>query len=267
MPQLDTPEAPAVNTTPASNGQQPNAKGGGKGGGKPPTKPRASTLTMPARPVLYPDIQINGVTIPRERLRVTKAKAKKLLEWESEPEYAARVGRADAKIPEEHRLLRDTSQDWVACFNNCRNRPFTEAHAKTIAQEILNGRWELNLETIIISRTGIILSGQHRLVGFVLACEMWAKQFTHWKTRWPEEPYIEALVAVGGSEDANVIMTLDNVRPRSEADVIYTSDVYAALGQADRRECRLPRYRNRLPLETNGAGGREYVGEIPDPPH
>lgn len=46
--------------------------------------------------------------------------------------------------------------------NNPTNRPVTRSRIETYAKDIVEGRWQLNGEPIIISREGLLNDGQHR---------------------------------------------------------------------------------------------------------
>jgi hypothetical protein len=109
-----------------------------------------------------------------------------------------------------------------------------------LARSILRGFWRFNGETIIVSRSGLVLSGQHRLIALILAFEEWSdadnKNYAHWQEMWPEEPYIESLILVGAPEDQETINTLDNVRTRSLSDVFYTSELFAHIEGRDNRK-------------------------------
>lgn len=48
--------------------------------------------------------------------------------------------------------------------HNSINRPVTKSHVEGLAREMKAGRWRLNGETIIISRNGVVIDGQHRLL-------------------------------------------------------------------------------------------------------
>src|SRR5262249_47815711 len=95
-----------------------------------------------------------------------------------------------------------------------------------------------NGEAVIISRTGRVISAQKRLGGLIFAGHLWAKDPPEgkWKQLWPEEPYIEAYIVQGVSDDPRVIMTIDNVDRRSSSDVIYTSHLWANKLPSQRRE-------------------------------
>jgi len=199
-------------------------------------KPEQPREVVQQRPIRYPEIRVNGVVIPEKNLRISVAKAKELLGWETEADYEARKKKADPKISDsackfgDEFLLTDYEGNKVRCWHNAHNRPFTKSWAEAICQDILNHKWKLNCETIIISKTAVDLSGQHRLVGLVLAGQKWAgKTRDFWQKKWEEEPYILSLVVTGASEDQEVVNTLDNVRPRSLSDIFYTMDTFAGL--------------------------------------
>ncbi len=219
---------------------------------------KAEAAAIPQEPtndreIIYPKLQVkiccagdDGDAPP-----ITCEQMKKALGWETEEEYTNRMLEADSDLdPETAKfgddfLLKDEAGNKVRCWNNSINRPFTESHAKELAQDILNRRWAgpttmpgetINCETIVIGRTGQIESGQHRGVGFVLACQRWERNPV-WQEKWPEEPVLESLVATGASEAPQVIMTLDNVRPRTLSDIYYTSELFADLPSVDKKEC------------------------------
>lgn len=54
---------------------------------------------------------------------------------------------------------------------NTKNRPLSARRAKGLAEAIKRGEWVVNGDTIRISKTGIILDGQHRLQGISLSGE------------------------------------------------------------------------------------------------
>jgi hypothetical protein len=213
--------------------------------------PKAKKILTANVADLYPDVEIKfcfvaGPGRTKGIGPLTATQAKQLLKWETEDDYKKRmeveakgdVTKAAKKIAGfgEEYLLKDTKGNKVKCWNNDGNRPFTISHAYEMAQDILNRRFKLNLENIIISRTGKILSGAHRLVALVLAAEMWAND-ADWQRKWQTEPVIETLVAFGGAEDPDTKQTLDNVRPRTLGDIFYTSPIFEALKTYERNEC------------------------------
>jgi len=152
-------------------------------------------------------------------------------------------------------LEKDENGDKVICLNNCCNRPFDEATARKYAQDVLNRNWAgpttlpgetINGEMIEISRYGQVISGQHRGVGLILAWQIWLKQraqgngpaLDKWPPdQYPDGPVMDTPVFFGISEDPRVLQTLDNVRPRSTSDVVYSSPIFASLNPEDKKQC------------------------------
>lgn len=226
---------------------------------KPKPKPAATLTTTDGpkmeygREVKYPTIDVQHCYQPGPGREngigpITCDQMKALLGWETESQYKKRMEEEAKKTGDvtkgakriagfgDEYTLKDFYGEKIRCWNNDGNRPLTEPHCFSLAQTVLMGVWRLNLETIIISRTGRVTSGQHRGIGFVLACQLWAKD-SKWRKRWKEEPVLESLVAFGGSEDPETIGTIDNVRPRSLSDVFYTSPVFAGVGTSERQDC------------------------------
>lgn len=184
------------------------------------------------RLILYPEVRVD---ICQGDGALTAEQARQLLVWETDEDYAKRMG--SDKVKFEEPLLKDEFGRAVVCWNNTKNRPFSESWSRQLSQDILNRNWRFNLETIVISRTGEVTSGQHRLIALVLASQTWEKNKGRWEKNWPTEPVIETLVAFGGSEDASVLRTVDNVRPRTLSDVFYTSPLFRDMKSGDRKEC------------------------------
>lgn len=246
-------------------------------------KPRPGIARAPAkaadaptddRPVLYPELTVNGIAIPLDKLRVRAGVARKLLGWENEEDYKKRCEASDDPVLRakgiagygENFHCYDLSGRKVVFWNSIDNRPFDETNWLKITQDVLARQWAgydtfgtttarfaydpklpaytlrdgtviepgqeidlpdgtINGETVIIGRTGRVESAQHRLAGVVRAAELWDKNPKDYPG-WDEEPYIETLVVFGVSENPTTVRTLDNVRPRTLADTIYTSDVF-----------------------------------------
>lgn len=179
------------------------------------------------RPVTYPEIDVQiYVSEPMD-----VETAKRLLGW-------TEVDKGDYTLVDEEGKK-------ILCKNNARNRPLNEAWARTIAQDILNKHWVCNLETIIIGRHGSVLSGQHRLIGLILADQKrqsekvmsdGRKEFKHWADLWDGPCTIQTLVAFGADESDTLTRTLDNTRPRTVADIIYTSEIFARYSNRKDRE-------------------------------
>lgn len=100
------------------------------------------------------------------------------------------------------------------------NRPFRLGLAMKYANEMLKKKWALNGETIIIDKHGQVQSGQHRLVGLILA-EMIRKVYPEWKEQWRGQVTIDTFIVTGVSQAAEVVDTLDLGQKRSLSDVIF----------------------------------------------
>ncbi len=219
-----------------------------------PTQPvEAKTIPLKGkeRPVQYPHYRVEICCNPVDGQNyagpITAAKAKKLLRWETESEYAERRMKEDPKLTEkkckygDNYLLKNYAGEKVRCWSNARNRPFDPTHAAKLAQDILNRNWELNLENIIIGETGLVLSGQHRLCALILAVEerhatKVKNNKSHWEEFWEEEPYLETTIAFGAKETDKVMRTYDNVKTRTLADTIFTSPFFARITTSEDRK-------------------------------
>jgi hypothetical protein len=205
----------------------------------------------PERPVKYPRLDVKVFQL---KDAITAKKMADLLGWETEPQYIARRKKEDPSLKEgelgfgKDFLLKNLAGEKVRCWNNLRNRPFDEGHARRLAQVVLNRQWAgpltmpgqtVNGEPMIISRRALVISGQHRGAGLILADEIWrGPQHDHWVERgWKTPPVLETIVNFGVSEDPAVVMTIDNVKPRSLGDVFYTSDLFSGLAPKQREEC------------------------------
>ncbi len=129
-------------------------------------------------------------------------------------------------------LLIDNNNQKIRCLHNLSNRPFYGHLAEAWKLEILRKKWKLNGETIIIDKYGNVISGQHRLVGLILAIQEWyldQKKPTDkqvWSHFWTEPPCIDALVVFGIEGDDETVNTTDTGKPRTFADVIYRSEYF-----------------------------------------
>lgn len=204
-------------------------------------KPAPDAGTERGRKVLYPDLSVDRCDGEHA---LTAEMMKKLLGWYEEPKPGA--------FKDEDVLLEfgpEGSRVKVQCLNNNRNRQFDPPLAKKYCQTILNRQWAdsrngqpgeytMNGETFVFGRTGECLSGQHRGIGLIMAVWEWehGKESEHWKELWPDgPPTIETLIVKGVSEHPNVVMTIDNGRTRTGADVFFTNpDLFAGRPDAER---------------------------------
>ncbi len=153
----------------------------------------------------------------------------------------------------------------VVCWNNAHNRAFDSDWCEALVHTILYGQWAgphtipvgydglpatVNGETVRISRYARVISGQHEMTAVILAGEWLAKareqgtdrprgaKYPAWKDH--DQPFIEVIVVKGLTEDARVLMTVDYVKPRSTADVFYTSETFKDSTSTERKElCRM----------------------------
>lgn len=147
----------------------------------------------------------------------------------------------------------------VRCNNNLGNRPFDASWCQDLTHTILKGQWAgpftitgetVNCEIIRISRYGHVISGQHQMTACILAGEYLLRdreagldhpdnpKYPAWRQHG--QPFLETVVATGMSEDPRVLMTVDYVKPRTVADVLYTHQVFKDAPFQDRRElCRV----------------------------
>jgi len=86
--------------------------------------------------------------------------------------------------------------------HNTINRPLSQPHVARIAQQILDGKWKFNGDTIKIAATGDIVDGQHRL----------------WAIAEAKTP-VETVVVYGVERDA--FATIDTLsKPRTGGDIL-----------------------------------------------
>lgn len=171
------------------------------------------------RKVLYPEVSVD---VYQGDKPLTVEIAKDMIGWHEEGEKE--------KFNDEYDL-KDENGKKIRLENNRRNRPFYEAWARQIAQDILNHKFAPegpNGETVIVGKTGLTISAQHRLVALILASQIWenAEEGSHWKKQWESEPTIETVVVYGISENPETTMTLDNTRSRTFSDSMYTTEVF-----------------------------------------
>ena len=179
------------------------------------------------REVVYPAKVIALHEIGSELGPLTHDQAKALLGWEEE---------GNDKFETEFDLT-DNNGKKVRLNNNLANRPLDRSQYRSVESDILNRRWKLNGETMIVGRTGLTLSCQHRLVALILAWQEWIKnkEDNAWP-EWPGAPTMEAIIVYGVSEHSSVVDTIDTGKSRSLADVIFRSEFFEAMGRGDREK-------------------------------
>ena len=173
-----------------------------------------------ARAIIYPKPEAR-ICYGKDALTVSQAKD--MLDWD------------DADVTDSNYTLVDRNGRKVRLWNNVGNRPFDLSTANKWCSEILHKQWKLNGETLIIGKTGITHSAQHRLVGLILAGQEWAKNKDRWAKYWPKEPVLETFMALGIDDDDATINTIDTGKPRTLWEVICRSEYFAAIPEKDRK--------------------------------
>ncbi len=90
--------------------------------------------------------------------------------------------------------------------HNDNNRPLKDNHVISLAIQIEKDKWQLNGESIIISKKGKVLDGQHRLHAVIMA-----------------DKSIRSNVVYGADEES--FLTIDTGRIRSGSDVLSIEGV------------------------------------------
>ena len=224
------------------------------------------------RDVLYPEPE---VAIYRGGEPLTVELAKQFLGWQDEETYRAQclkdnvegcrngvkegwLTEAQIGFGENYDFL-DVNGVKIRLLSNYRNRPFKRKHCMALSQNILTKEYRYNGENVIIGKTGLVISGQHRLVAVVFAEQRRTsdKEKYRWAEFWDGPVYIETNIAVGIDEDQKTVSTIDNVMPRDLSDVFYTMDLYRDMNPLERRE--ITRYLGRavdfLWARCGGSGG------------
>jgi hypothetical protein len=192
----------------------------------PPEKARGKRKAVRKVEVIYPELE---VMIFRGDNPLKVAEAKKILGWQEESE--------NVKFGNDF-LLKDLQDKKIRCGRNRKNRPFQASLAKEWMSEVLKLHWKLNGETIIVDRLGELQSGQHRLIGLILAAQESILHPGKWRQYWKgQEPTMDTIIVVGVSEEDETINTIDCGKPRSLADVIYRSPFFSDLNASERSSC------------------------------
>lgn len=202
------------------------------------------------REIIYPEVTVE---LCKGDNAITMERMKDLLGWTE----------LDAKDKSDYHLV-DHYGNKIVLTKNDNNRRLDERWARTIGQDHLNRNFKFNGETMIIGKTGTILSAQHRGVGFILACQKWADEADpdarkHWLAKWPEEPVMETVVVFGIEEDEATKRTFDCTKPRTMADVFYSCGLFGKVSK--KKEALLAKlmdYAVRLIWDRTGAKNDAY---------
>ena len=214
----------------------------------------------PARTIIYDKVETVEYSTVSPKGPLTVDRMKVVLGWEVESDYQKRMVVEQPDSKPEHWLYGeafhclDTDKRKVRCWNNANNRPFDMGWCEDLVHTVLHGHWAgpltvpgetVNGETIRISRYGRVLSGQHQGTALVLADEHLQKsrqqKVARDESKWPfwdghDHCVIESLVVTGLSEDERVLRTIDYVKPRTTADMLYTMELFRNNTSTERKE-------------------------------
>lgn len=219
----------------------------------------ADHQAAPTLPVVYAKLKALEYSIDAPHGPLTSDDIDALMEWETEEDYQRRMvaekgGELSYYLYGDAYHCEDEYGKKVRCHNNAGNRSFDEEWCKYLIDMILRGQWAgplmlpgetINGETIRISRYGRVLSGQHQMTACKLANQrlqkLRAKSREEADQKYPawashEQVVIETLVVLGLSEDERVLRTIDYVKPRTVADMLYTMELYRGNSQVERKE-------------------------------
>lgn len=106
---------------------------------------------------------------------------------------------------------------------NIHNRPFKAGLAQQYTLDILHGRWRYNGESIILSKSGALISGQHRCFAVIKAEKL--RQMAPAKyPAWKGPVHIKQLIATGINDE--VADTTDQGEKRQHGDVIFRKGLF-----------------------------------------
>lgn len=208
-------------------------------------------------PIVYEKLEVTEFSTAVERGPLTVEEIHDLMGLETEKEYQKRKveekgGELAHYLYGEDYHCKNLAGEKVRARNNLNNRPFDESWCYDLAHTIICGQWAgphtipgetINGETIRISKYGRVISGQHQMTACWLANQTLAKarldgvdspaapKYPTWTKHG--HVFLETIVVTGMSEDPRVLMTVDYVKPRSVADVFYTSSTYMEIIEPD----------------------------------
>lgn len=240
---------------------------------KPPEPPPQNTMANPHNmEVKYHRLEIDEYSTVSAKGPADAQWCKDVMGWETEKEYQARmVAEKPDSRPEQWLFgengpalegggfqpihCKNAHGEKVVCWNNAHNRAFDETWCESLIHTVLYGQWAgpftipgetVNGEAIRISRYGNVVSGAHQMSACIIADEVLRKDREAGNDH-PDHPkypvwrghghvFIETIVVKGLSEDPRVLMTVDYTKPRSVADVFYTSELFKSCSPPERKE-------------------------------
>jgi hypothetical protein len=225
---------------------------------KPKPKPKAKT-TKPKTPILFnePEVEMFGVS---GNDPMTVELMKEVLGWEEEPEGE------DWGVDF---LTTDFNRKKIRCNNNPTNRPFRRGLSARYASEIIRGKWAFNGETIVRDEYGMIQSGQHRGVGFVMAEQQRLLNPTKWRDDYDVqgELTLPCLLVSGISSAPEVVDTLDIGQKRTFGDVLYRDKRFSGEDGKELEKKKLQKLSNVLSHATRLVWLRAGGMKVSDAPH
>lgn len=195
-----------------------------KSNGKKQTRAEREQAQEHARVLLKKWLKTNALDAMSQDVKTTLMAddAKRLLGW--------------MEVEQDHQFV-DRLGNKIVCYNNMNNRPWSNADIDKIAQDILTCRYAFNGETIVIGVDGNVIQGQKRLIALVFAEQMRASsQQLHWSTYWNGPCSIECVVVYNVDASMKTTRTLDNTKPRTVADSLFTDSELAKFNTDERRK-------------------------------
>lgn len=186
---------------------------------RPRTKALVKDDPSGGRDVVYPEVGSQVV-------RLTPSMAKELLGYTEETETEK------LKDDDVHCSIGKTR---IHCANVAKHqRVFYDF--KSIAGDILQGQFFLNGEVLSHGKHGWFINGKTRAMALILAQSMYdenPQRYPYWSTLFAKEEvsdeqlFIDVILITGVEESQKVIQTIDTGRPRSFADSLFSSGVFA----------------------------------------
>lgn len=192
---------------------------------KKPTKKPKAKAKKPERSVMFPEV--TSMVLQGDKA-LSLEDAFEILGWTEEPE-GKDWGNDHCDVVSKMYGKR------VRLLNNLINRPIDKGTVERYVQDILNGNWKLNGESIVRGCTGQVMSGQHRLIAMVLAEKERLENVQHWGKKHPDPIKLETVLVCGVEESDDVFRTLNTGKPASVADTLFRSTLLSRFPYAKRR--------------------------------
>lgn len=153
-------------------------------------------------------------------------RVKEILGWEECD------GKEEGCLPAIHSAI----GKWVRLTNN-RNRPIQPGWLMALAQEHLRGRFKFNGESISLDTSRKVLSGQHRLVSFVIGWYLREEgdKLVAWKALRPGPYVLPTVICHNVPPDDDTFQTLNCGRPATVTDVLHRSEKWLDIKDSGKR--------------------------------